>query len=123
VARPSARRRLRRRDQIRERPESVSLNLKPFLWAIGHEFSSWPSSTHESRLWRDGVTSFSCSGTSPGPSTGAEPGISVERNRCAALMAKRLAKAVLAARRIGGETELCRLLDFKAGYGQLGEEE
>jgi hypothetical protein len=27
---------------------------------------SWPSSAHESRLWRDGVTSFSCSGTSPG---------------------------------------------------------
>jgi hypothetical protein len=51
-----------------------------------------------------------------------EPGISVERNRCAALMAKLLAKAALAAQRIGGETELCRLLDFKAGYGQLGEE-
>gem|GEM_PF-3905447 len=27
---------------------------------------SWPSSAHESRLWRDGVTSFSCSRTSPG---------------------------------------------------------
>jgi hypothetical protein len=24
--------------------------------------------------------------------------------------------------RIGGEIELCRLLDFKAGHGQLGEE-
>jgi len=58
-----------------------SLNLKLFLWAIGHEFSvwrrgrsvcqssfegSWPSSAHESRPWREGVTSFSCSRTSPG---------------------------------------------------------
>jgi len=26
----------------------------------------WPSYAHESRPWRDGVTPFSCSGTSPG---------------------------------------------------------
>jgi len=33
------------------------------------------------------------------PSTGAEPGISLESNRCAALMTKLLAKADLAAQR------------------------
>jgi hypothetical protein len=58
---------------------------------------SWPSSTNESRLWRDGVTSLLQDESLP--STGAEPGISVESNRCAALMAKLLAKAALAAQR------------------------
>jgi hypothetical protein len=55
----------------------------------------------ESRRWRDGVTCdvIFLLRDEPRHSTGAKPGVSGMNNRCAALMAKLLAQAALAARR------------------------